>query len=117
MLLSRSMAQRMQTLCLSTSCKPIKLGASPKSIRRTGAMRASGSVNDYDCRIVKAFPDLDCVFLNSGIQRGVDFSKPETVDLDLMQTEFNVNYFSCLALTKAFLPFLMGKKEETGIIL
>ena len=67
--------------------------------------------------ITKTYPDLDCVFINSGIQRGLDFSKPDEVDLESIQTEFTTNYLSYLALTKAFLPFLMAKKEESGIIL
>ena len=66
--------------------------------------------------ITKTFSDLDCVFINSGIQRGVDFSKPNEVDLDSIQMEFTTNYLSYLALTKAFLPFLMAKKEESSLI-
>lgn len=54
--------------------------------------------------------------MNSGIQRGLDFSKPESVDLDSIQTEFTTNYLSYLALTKAFLPFLQSKKTESGLI-
>ena len=54
--------------------------------------------------------------MNSGIQRGLDFSKPESVDIGLIETEFNTNYLSYLALTKEFLPFLQSKKEESSII-
>ena len=54
--------------------------------------------------------------MNSGIQRSFDFSKPDTVDLNLIQTEFNTNYLSYLALTKAFLPFLQSKQSESAII-
>lgn len=50
------------------------------------------------------------------MQRAFDFSKPETVDMDLVQTEFNTNYLSFLALTNAFLPFLKGKIEESALI-
>jgi len=67
--------------------------------------------------ITKTHTDLDCVFINSGIQRGLDFSKPESVDLDSIQTEFTTNYLAYLALTKAFLPFLLSKKSESGLIL
>ena len=56
------------------------------------------------------------MLLNSGIQRGFDFSKPETVDMDVLQEEFTTNYLSYLALTKGFLPFLLGKKEESALI-
>lgn len=41
--------------------------------------------------IMKSHPDVDSVFLNSGIQRGFDFSKPETVDKDVLYEEFNTN--------------------------
>lgn len=66
--------------------------------------------------VTKAHEDLDCVFLNSGIQRGVDFSKPESVDLDAINAEFTTNYLSYLALTKAFLPFLLAKETESALI-
>ncbi|KAL2056876.1 hypothetical protein ABVK25_002615 [Lepraria finkii] len=76
----------------------------------------SDKIPNFVTNITKTHPDLDCVMLNSGIQRGFDFSKPETVDLDVVRTEFNTNYLSYLALTNAFLPFLKSKKEETAII-
>ena len=66
--------------------------------------------------ITKTHEDLDCIFMNSGIQRGLDFSKPDTVDLDLIQSEFTTNYLSYLALTKAFLPFLQSKSTETALM-
>ena len=65
--------------------------------------------------ITKTYTDLDCIILNSGIQRGFDFSKPETVDMDVVQKEFTTNYISNLALTNAFLPFLKSKKESALI--
>lgn len=37
-------------------------------------------------------PDLDCVFLNSGLQRHLDWTKPENVDLDTMEQEMLTNY-------------------------
>ncbi|MCJ1240432.1 hypothetical protein MMC14_008435 [Varicellaria rhodocarpa] len=73
-------------------------------------------IPNFVTNITKTFSDLDCVFINSGIQRGLDFSKPNEVDLDSIQVEFTTNYLSYLALTKAFLPFLMAKEEESSII-
>jgi short-subunit dehydrogenase involved in D-alanine esterification of teichoic acids len=61
-------------------------------------------------------PDLDSIFLNSGIQRGFDFSKPETIDLDLLEMEFRTNYLSYMHLTTAFIPFLQKQKNETSLI-
>lgn len=66
--------------------------------------------------ITKSHPDLDCIILNSGIQRGFDFSKPETVDIGEIQNEFITNYVSYLALTKAFLPFLQGRKDDSALV-
>ena len=50
------------------------------------------------------------------MQHGFDFSKPHDIDLDMVQQEMNLNYFSFLALTKAFLPFLMEKKGASALI-
>ncbi|MCJ1468006.1 hypothetical protein MMC07_006632 [Pseudocyphellaria aurata] len=67
--------------------------------------------------ITETHPDLDCVVLNSGIQRLVDFTKPETVDISSIQNEVNTNYISYIALTTAFLPFLQTKDHESSLIL
>lgn len=60
-------------------------------------------------------PDLDCIFVNSGIQRPFDFGKPETVDLDIFDQELITNYTSAVHLTKAFLPHLQSLKGQTAI--
>lgn len=70
----------------------------------------------FATKITDTHPDLDCVILNSGIQRRVDFTKPETVDIASIQNEFNTNYISYIALTKAFLPFLQAKEEESSLV-
>ena len=62
-------------------------------------------------------PDIDCIFLNAGIQSSVDFSKPETVDLAKFNAEVNTNFTSYVALVHAFIPFLKAKGTPTGIIL
>lgn len=41
--------------------------------------------------VTSKHPDLDCVFLNSGIQRHVNWKEPENVDLDMLETEFTTN--------------------------
>ena len=65
--------------------------------------------------ITKAHPDLDCVFLNAGVQYVMDFSKPQTVDMAKVQYEILVNYVSMVALTNAFMPFFQKKKAGTII--
>lgn len=62
--------------------------------------------------VTQAHPDLDCVVLNSGIQRGFDFAKPESVDLAMLETELNTNYLSYIHFVTAILPFLQAKKDD-----
>jgi short-subunit dehydrogenase involved in D-alanine esterification of teichoic acids len=66
--------------------------------------------------ITSKHPDLDCVILNSGIQRPFDFTKPESVDLSVLELEFTTNYLSYIHLTKAFLPHLQKQKSETSLV-
>lgn len=60
--------------------------------------------------------DIDCVFLNAGVQGYYDFSYSEKVDLDKFIAEINVNFTIMVALTHAFLPYLMRKPSTTGLI-
>ncbi|KAL1981159.1 hypothetical protein VTN96DRAFT_3006 [Rasamsonia emersonii] len=66
--------------------------------------------------IIKSHPDLDCVFLNSGIQRRSVFSEPEAINMDVIVEEMTTNYLSYLALTKEFIPFFTVKKAPTSFI-
>lgn len=61
--------------------------------------------------IIASHPDLDCVIVNSGIQRAFDFSKPDTVDLDVLGLELTTNYTSAVHLTTAFLPHLTAQPQ------
>ncbi|EME46608.1 hypothetical protein DOTSEDRAFT_70581 [Dothistroma septosporum NZE10] len=61
--------------------------------------------------------DIDCVLLNAGIQRHLQWQKPENVDLDLLETEFTTNYLSYMHLTKALLPHLQKQApRETSLV-
>ncbi|KAL8682003.1 MAG: hypothetical protein Q9224_005399 [Gallowayella concinna] len=73
-------------------------------------------IPNFATNITSTYPDLDCIFMNSGIQRGLDFSKPDTIEMDTIELEFRTNYLSYLALTKAFLPFLQGKQQESALM-
>ena len=53
------------------------------SQRETGHLLTARSVT-------KTHSDLDCILINSGIQRGFDFRKPETVDMDAIKQELDV---------------------------
>ncbi|KAL8639116.1 MAG: hypothetical protein Q9228_003808 [Teloschistes exilis] len=73
-------------------------------------------IPNFATNITKTYTDLDGILINSGIQRGFDFSEPQSVDLDVVETEFKTNYLSYLALTKAFLPFLQSKQHESALM-
>jgi len=66
--------------------------------------------------ITSRHPDLDSVLLNSGIQRGFDFTKPETIDLSVLGLEFTTNYIAYIHLTNAFIPHLQKQNGETSLI-
>ena len=54
--------------------------------------------------------------LNAGIQRGLNFRDPASIDLDAVEAELTTNYLSYLHLVKAFLPSLLSKKDETAVV-
>jgi short-subunit dehydrogenase involved in D-alanine esterification of teichoic acids len=74
------------------------------------------SIPDFAQNIMSTHPDVDCLLLNSGIQRKSDFSDPESIDVDVLNLEMTTNYISQLALTKAFLPFLQKKDSESALV-
>lgn len=61
---------------------------------------------------MKQYPDIDCVFLNAGTQRFYDLTNLKDFDVKGFQHEINVNFMSNVALTQAFLPFIMSKKSS-----
>ncbi|KAK9777782.1 hypothetical protein AB5N19_04494 [Seiridium cardinale] len=76
------------------------------------------SIPQFAASIAEDHPDLDCIILNSGIQRAFDFSKPDTVDLDTFGDELTTNYTAFVHLVTAFLPQLqkLSKEKETHIV-
>jgi short-subunit dehydrogenase involved in D-alanine esterification of teichoic acids len=75
------------------------------------------AIPSFAADIFAKHPDIDCVWMNSGLQRSMNWAEPETIDLDKMDLEINTNYSSVLRLTKAFLPFLQKQApKETSII-
>ena len=61
-------------------------------------------------------PDIDCIFLNAGVQRPHDLAKSDGFDLDLFNLEIHVNLTSFVALSQAFLPYLMNKGSPSSIV-
>lgn len=70
-----------------------------------------GEIPGFAASILGAHPDLDCVVLNSGIQRPFDFARPDTVDLDAFGLELTTNYLAFVHLATAFLPHLQTQAQ------
>ncbi|KAI0427806.1 short chain dehydrogenase [Xylaria sp. FL1042] len=66
--------------------------------------------------IIKNRPALDCVVLNAGIQRGLNFARPGNIDLGLVRKEIDTNYTSYVALIAAFLPHLQARAPAASAL-
>ncbi|KAJ5108367.1 hypothetical protein N7456_005042 [Penicillium angulare] len=73
-------------------------------------------IPQFASEVIAEHPDLDCVFINPGIQRPFDFSKPDTVDLDIFDEELITNYTSAVRLSKAFIPHLQSLEKQTALV-
>ncbi|KAF4769365.1 Glucose/ribitol dehydrogenase [Penicillium solitum] len=71
-----------------------------------------GKAPQFAADAMEQYPDIDCVFLNAGTQQFYDLTNPEDFDVKKFQDEINVNFMSHVALTQAFLPFMMPKKSS-----
>ncbi|KAH7141044.1 hypothetical protein EDB81DRAFT_692650 [Dactylonectria macrodidyma] len=67
--------------------------------------------------IVEQYPDLDCVFLNSGTQSQVRLSNPTDVDLDAFHQEVSTNFNRLVDLSIKFLPHLQKKPSPNALII
>lgn len=71
-------------------------------------------IPSWAASIHKSHPDLDLVVINSGIQRGFDFAKTDSVDLNTVNEEFTTNYLSYIHLAMAFLPYLQERSKSAS---
>lgn len=58
------------------------------------------------------YPGIDAVILNSGIQRTLDFTKPQDIDLPRTVNELGTNYTSYLYLITYLLPHLQAQAPK-----
>jgi len=94
-------------------------------VEKHGSEKASGvryDINDragldaFVEKIVTEYPDLDCVFLNSGVQHQIRLSRPEEVDLDAFHQEISTNFNRLVDLSIKFLPHLQKKPVPTALV-
>lgn len=62
-------------------------------------------------------PDIDSIFLNAGVMKDHDLGIPEKFDLAHFHEEVKVDFSSFVALTHAFLPYLLQNPTPTSFIL
>ena len=67
-------------------------------------------------RTTSKYPDIDCVYLNAGVQYPINLSKPAEVDRKAFEREIRVNYLAFVHLTLEFLPFLENRATKSTII-
>ena len=67
-------------------------------------------------RTTSKYPDIDCVYLNAGVQYPFNLSKPAEVDRTAFERDIEINYLAFVHLSLEFLPFLEIKATETTII-
>ncbi|KAH7099087.1 NAD(P)-binding protein [Auriculariales sp. MPI-PUGE-AT-0066] len=63
-------------------------------------------------KLVKEYPSLDAIIVNAGVQYLQDWSNPESIDLDKLATETDLNYKAVLATAKGALTHF--KKLNRG---
>ncbi|KAL6874176.1 hypothetical protein HDV57DRAFT_504160 [Trichoderma longibrachiatum] len=73
-------------------------------------------LDDFVNKVVQTYPDLDCVFLNSGTQSQMKLTQSEEIDLDAFHRDFQVNYTSIVNLALRFLPHLQKKNYPTAMV-
>ncbi|OTB09482.1 hypothetical protein M426DRAFT_316031 [Hypoxylon sp. CI-4A] len=90
-------------------------------VAKHGSDKAAGSqfdITDFDKieswakGITSKYPAIDAVILNSGIQRTLDFTKPQEIDLPRTLQELGTNYTSYLYLITYLLPHLQSQAPK-----
>ncbi|KAK7972217.1 hypothetical protein PG988_006351 [Apiospora saccharicola] len=76
------------------------------------------SIKSWVEGLLKQHPNVDAVLLNSGIQRTLDFTNPEGIDLNRVHQEITTNYTSYISLLTYFLPHLqaLGPSKPAAVI-
>ncbi|EME45517.1 hypothetical protein DOTSEDRAFT_87848 [Dothistroma septosporum NZE10] len=93
-------------------------------VQKAGKEKADYRVHDMNdledtpafvSELFKSHPEIDFVFLNSGIQRALDFTSPSNVSLDTFNLELKTNYTAPVYLTQAILPYLASQSRPTAL--
>lgn len=67
--------------------------------------------------VIAKSPDIDCLFLNAGIQNPYELDSAQQFDLASFHEEVKVNFSSFVSLVHAFLPYFKKKTNPTSFVL
>ncbi|KAK2062023.1 short chain dehydrogenase [Colletotrichum caudatum] len=96
---------------LAAAHGPGKLAAEPFDVTDLDAL--PGWVE----KITTAYPTLDTIVLNAGIQRSVDFTDPSAISLPSVASELTTNYLSPVHMIALFLPHLQSLRSTAASVI
>ncbi|KAJ5261283.1 hypothetical protein N7478_011878 [Penicillium angulare] len=94
-------------------------------VAKHGADKASGVAFDISQvdkipsfveNVLQVHPDIDSVFLNAGTQSVINLADPKGFNYENFKQEFDLNFYSLVALTHAFIPHFLKKENPTSFI-
>jgi uncharacterized oxidoreductase len=77
-------------------------------------VRDSAGIRDVAAKVVAAFPSLNCVFNNAGIQRQLEFAAGKLRDEEGLLDEINTNLLGVIRVAAAFIPHLV--RQERAVL-
>jgi uncharacterized oxidoreductase len=69
------------------------------------------SIRNAARKVVEEFPNLNCVFNNSGVQRRHNFAAGKSVDDQAMLAEIQTNLLGLIRVSSEFLPHLIKQRS------
>ena len=72
-----------------------------------------GSIRNTARKVIEEFPNLNCVFNNSGVQRRHNFGAGNSVDDQAMLAEIQTNLLGLIRVSSEFLPHLTKQHNAT----
>jgi uncharacterized oxidoreductase len=97
--------QRLQSICSSN----------PGMSYHVLDVTSSESIQNTKADVLNAFPELNCVINNAGIQRKVDFTRGAKLDDAAVNDEINTNLLGVIRVTAAFLPHLLNREHAVVV--
>ena len=69
------------------------------------------NIGNHATTIMKTYPDIDCVFINSGIQRSFFLADPKAITDVEVAEEATTNFTAPMVILRNFVPDLIEKAK------